>query len=79
MNIEYVIRCPTLPGKRRIDGRQILSKAKIALKECKKLLSLWNEFLKNGTPSGMDETDALKHVVQRSIEKNQKKMKIFLQ
>ena len=63
INIESVIRCPTLPGKRGIDGRQILSKAKIALKECKKLLSFWNEFLKIGTPSGMDETYALKHVI----------------
>ena len=67
-SIEEVIRCPTLSGKKRINGRQLLYKAKIALRESKILLAYWNEFVKNGMPSGMTEVDALKYVVQRAFE-----------
>jgi hypothetical protein len=48
----------TLTGKKVIDGRQILDKAKAALLEAKKLLGYWMEFLYNGQfPSGMNEED----------------------
>jgi hypothetical protein len=67
-SIEEVIRAPTLSGKKRIDGRQLLSKAKNALKESKILLAFWGEFVKMGMPSGMTEVDALKYVVDRAFE-----------
>lgn len=67
-SIEEFVRCPTLSGKKEIDGRQLISKAKIALKDAKILLSYWHEFTKNGMPSGKDETDALKYVLNRAFE-----------
>ena len=43
-SIEEVVRCPTLSGKKEIDGRQLISEAKTALKDAKILLSYWHEF-----------------------------------
>ena len=67
-SIEDVVRRSTLSGKKEIDGRQLLSKAKVALKDAKILLSYWYEFIRNGMPSGKDETDALKYVLNRAFE-----------
>ena len=66
-SIEEVVRCPTLSGKKEIDGGQLISEAKIDLKEAKILLSYWHEFIKNGMPSGKDEMDALKYVLNRAF------------
>jgi hypothetical protein len=67
-SIEDVIRSPTLSGNKRINGRQLLTKAKVALREAKVLLGFWSEFTRNGMPSGMDESDALKHVLKRAFQ-----------
>ena len=67
-SIEDVIRSPTLSGNKRINGRQLMSKAKVALREAKVLLGFWSEFTRNGMPSGMDESDALKHVLNRAFQ-----------
>lgn len=67
--ISRAISLSTLTGKKVIDGRQILDKAKAALLEAKKLLGYWMEFLYNGQfPSGMNEEDALQHVFNRAYE-----------
>ena len=52
-----------------INGRQILTKGKVAVKEAKKLLAFWMEYLINGKmPSGKNEHDALKYVIRRARE-----------
>ena len=57
----------TLSGSKKIEGRQILDKARSALLEAKKLLGYWMEFLQSGSmPSGMNEDDALQHVFNRA-------------
>ena len=45
-----------------------MSKAKVALKDAKILLSHWCEFIRNGMPSGKDGTDALKHALNKAFE-----------
>ena len=68
-SIEDVIYKPTLKGKTIITGRQILDKARDALKEAKKYLAFWMEFLVDGSmPSGMSEVNALQHVMKRAAE-----------
>ena len=67
-SIEDVIRSPTLSGNKRINGRQLMSKAKVALREAKVLLGFWSEFTKNVMPSGKDATDAIKHVLNRAFQ-----------
>ena len=68
-SIEEVIYKPTLKGKTIITGRQILDKARDALKEAKKYLAFWMEFLVDGSmPSGMTEVNALQHVMKRAAE-----------
>lgn len=50
-------------------NRQILEKGKLALQDAKKYLAYWNEFLVNGSlPSGMNEENALQHVMKRAME-----------
>ena len=64
-SIEEVIYKPTLKGKTIITGRQILDKTRDALKEAKKYLAFWMEFLVGGSmPSGMKEVNALQHVMK---------------
>ena len=65
--LSYYILRPTLKGKSLITGRQILEKARACLMEAKKMLALWIEFLIDGQmPSGMNEDNALQHVLKRS-------------
>jgi hypothetical protein len=76
-SIEEVIRAPTLSGKKRIDGRQLLSKAKNALKESKILLAFWGEFVKMGMPSGKTEVGLSKRNPQKeTMRKRMMMMKI---
>ena len=67
-SIEEVVRSPTLSGNKKINGRQLMSKAKVALREAKVLLGYWTEYTRNGMPSGMNETDAIKHVLNRAFQ-----------
>ena len=68
-SINEVLFKPTLKGKNLITGRQILDKAKAALCEAKKFLAYWMEFLVDGNmPSGMNEDNALQHVMKRAME-----------
>ena len=68
-SINSVIKKPTLKGSNNISGRQILEKGKLALQDAKKYLAYWNEFLVNGSlPSGMNEENALQHVMKRAME-----------
>lgn len=70
-NISKVIQLSTLSGKKQLDGRSILKKAKAALAECKILLAYWMDFLVAGNmPSGMNEEDALQYVLNRSYDEN---------
>ena len=65
--LSYYILRPTLKGKNLITGRQILEKARACLMEAKKMLALWIEFLIDGQmPSGMNEDNALQHVMKRA-------------
>jgi hypothetical protein len=65
--LSYYITRPTLSGKNLITGRQILDKARACLLEAKKMLALWQEFLIDGQlPSGMNEMNALQHVMKRA-------------
>ena len=59
--VKDIINQPTLTGgRKRIDGRQLLAKAKAAIKESKILLAYWTDYTKNGGfPSGKNEEDAL--------------------
>jgi hypothetical protein len=64
-----VLMMSTLSARNKINGRQILAKAKVALLEAKKLLAYWMEYLVNGKfPSGKNEEDALKYVIRRARE-----------
>lgn len=64
-SVEEVIRQPTLSGKKRITGRQLLSKAKNCIREVKIILAYWTDFKKNGGfPSGKNFDDALKFCVE---------------
>ena len=68
-SIEDVIYKPTLKGKAIITGRQILDKARDALKEAKKYLAFWMEFLVGGSmPSGLTEVNTLQHVMNRAAD-----------
>ena len=68
-SIYAVIKKPTLKGLNDISGRQILEKGKLALQDAKKYLAYWNEFMINGClPSGMNEENALHHVMKRAME-----------
>ena len=67
-SIEEVVRSPTLSGNKKINGRQLISKAKVELREAKVLLGYWTEYTRNGMPSGMNETDATKHVLNRAFQ-----------
>ena len=65
--LSYYILRPTLRGKNLITGRQILEKGRACLMEAKKMLALWVEFLIDGQmPSGMNENNALQHVLKRA-------------
>lgn len=64
-----VLKMSTLSARNLINGRQILTKGKVAVKEAKKLLAFWMEYLINGKmPSGKNEDDALKYVIRRARE-----------
>lgn len=59
-SVREIINQPTLSGRKRITGRQLLLKARESLRESKILLAYWNDFTKNGGfPSGKNEDDAL--------------------
>lgn len=66
------INCPTLTGgKKKITGRQLLAKAKAAIKESKVLLAYWNDYSKSGGfPSGKNENDALLFCVESVTTEN---------
>lgn len=66
------INCPTLTGnKKKITGRQLLAKAKAAIKECKVLIAYWNDYTKSGGfPSGKNENDALLFCVESVTTEN---------
>ena len=59
--VKEIINQPTLTGgRKKIDGRQFLIKAKSAIKESKILLAYWADYTKNGGfLSGKNEEDAL--------------------
>ena len=58
--VKEFINLPTLSGRKRIDGRQLIAKAKASIKESKILLAYWTDFTKaGGYPSGKNEKDAL--------------------
>ena len=64
-----VLKMSTLSARNFINGRQILNKAKEAVREAKKLLAFWMEFLINDKmPSGKNEEDALQYVIRRARE-----------
>jgi hypothetical protein len=64
-SVKEVINLPTLSGKKRITGRQLLSKAKASVRESKVLLAYWTDYKKNGGfPSGKNEEDALLFCVE---------------
>ena len=68
--MEYIHQ-PTLSGGRKyINGRQLIDKAKASIKDCKILLAYWNEFKKSGGfPSGKTEKDALAFCLSQSVLK----------
>jgi hypothetical protein len=66
-SIEKVIYQTTLSGSKTLEGRSILKKAKAAMDECRILLAYWLEFAVDGDfPSGQNEEDALRYVLNRS-------------
>lgn len=68
-SIDMSIRNATLRGDHLLSGRQIMEKAKEVICESKKFLAYWKEFLNDGKmPSGMNEDDAIKHVMKRAQE-----------
>ena len=68
-SIAEVIYYPTLKGKNLITGRQVLEKSRVSLREAKKYLAFWMEFLVGGSmPSGMTEVNALQYVMKRAME-----------
>lgn len=70
------INCSTLTGNRnRISGRQLLGKAKDAIKDCKVLIAYWNDYSKSGGfPSGKNENDALLFCVESVTTENTKNL-----
>jgi hypothetical protein len=66
-SIEKVIYQTTLSGSKTLEGRSILKKAKAAMDECRILLAYWLEFaVDRDFPSGQNEEDALRYVLNRS-------------
>jgi hypothetical protein len=71
VSIEKVLKMTTLSGTKALDGRSILKKAKAAMAECRILLAYWMEFTVGGVmPSGMNEEDALRYVLNKSYANN---------
>ena len=67
-----IIRQPTLSGRKRITGRQILTKAKACIMDCKIFLAYWTDFTKNGGfPSG---TDALAFCIESVVTEHQQNL-----
>ena len=59
-SVKEFIHYPTLSGRKYINGRQLIAKAKACIKDSKVLLAYWKDFTKaGGFPSGKNETDAL--------------------
>jgi hypothetical protein len=70
-SIAAVIQLSILSGKKQLDGKSILKKAKAALAECKILLAYWMDFqIAGNMPSGMNEEDTLQYVLNRSYAEN---------
>lgn len=70
-SIKQVICQSTLTGSKLLDDRSIIKKAKAAIAECKILLSFLMDFLVDGAmPSGMNEDDALQHVLNKAYQEN---------
>ena len=66
---------PTLSGRKRITGRQLLSKAKASIKEAKVLLAYWTDYTRNGGfPSGKNEEDALEFCKESVTTEHQHNM-----
>ena len=65
--LEYSVLRPTLKAPHIICGRSILEKARACIKDSKKYLAYWMEFLVDDKlPSGMSEENALSYVVKRA-------------
>lgn len=59
-SVKEFIHYPTLSGRKYINGRQLIAKAKACIKDCKVLLAYWTDYTKaGGFPSGKNEKDAL--------------------
>ena len=70
-DVMHVITKATLRGNHLLSGRQIVEKAKAVMLDAKKYLAYWMEFLINGSmPSGMNEENALQHVLRRAQEES---------
>jgi hypothetical protein len=66
-SIEKVIYQATLSGYKTLEGRSILKKARAAMAECRILLADCLEFAVDcAFPSGQNEEDALRYVLNRS-------------
>lgn len=64
-SIRELINYPTLSKKNRMEGRQLILKAKDCIKETKIFLAAWTNYTKNGGfPSGKNEQDALQYCIQ---------------
>ena len=74
-SIKKIINMPTLSGRKRITGRQLLSKAKASIKEAKVLLAYWTDYTRNGGfPSGKNEEDALEFCKESVTAEHQHNM-----
>ena len=74
-SIKEIINMSTLSGRKRITGRQLLSKAKASIKEAKVLLAYWTDYTRNGGfPSGKNEEDALEFCKESVTSEHQHNM-----
>lgn len=74
--VKDIINHPTLSNRtKRIDGRQLLLKAKAAIRESKILLAYWTDYTRNGGfPSGKNEEDALLFCTESVSTENSKNL-----